>query len=280
MPEIIDVHIHITPPEIIEKQDEYCARDDYFNLLCSNPKNEFVTREDLVNNMSNLGLHKAVIFGFAFADNNLCKKVNDYTIETIEQHPDKFIGFCVVNPTGSNLKAELERCYENGMQGIGEIFPAGQDFDITSKRDMKEICKFAAEVDWPILLHVNEPVGHYYAGKTEISMKEGLKLAQNFPENKFIFAHWGGGLPFFELMPEVEDDLTNVYYDTAASPFLYRDKIFSVVKSIGVIDKILLGSDYPLLSPKLYREKISETELSKDEQEKILYKNAENLLLN
>lgn len=280
MAEIIDVHVHVTPPEIIENEDKYCSRDDYFNLLCSNPKNEFVTGEELADNMSELGLDKAVIFGFAFKDNDLCKKANDYTIEILHRHPNKFIGFGVVNPNAPDLESELERCYKNGMKGIGEIFPAGQNFDITSKEDMKNICNFAAEVDWPILLHVNEPIGHYYEGKTDISVEEGFELAKNFPENKFIFAHWGGGLPFFELMPEVEKSLANVYYDTAASPFLYRDEIFSTARSIGIIDKILFGSDYPLISPGVYKDKLRQTELTMKEQNKILHENAKKLILN
>ncbi len=275
---IIDTHIHVTPPEIIEHENKYCELDDYFNLLCSNPKNEFVTGGELAENMSELGLEKAVIFGFAFKDNDLCKKVNDYVIKTVEQHPDKFIGFCVVNPRGSGLREELERCYNKGLKGVGEIFPAGQDFDITSENDMQDICQFTAGVDWPILLHVNEPIGHYYAGKTDISMEEGFELAQNFSENKFIFAHWGGGLPFFELMPEVEEALANVYYDTAASPFLYKDEIFAVAKSIGIVDKILFGSDYPLISPKTYEDRLKNTELTEREQRKILYENAKKII--
>ena len=38
-----------------------------------------------------------------------------------------------------------------------------------------------------------------------------------------------------------------MYYDTAATP-LYSKNIFKVVR-IGILDKILFGSDYPLISP-------------------------------
>ena len=55
-----------------------------------------------------------------------------------------------------------------------------------------------------------------------------------FPVLRLICAHWGGGLPFYELMPEVADALRNVYYDTAASLFLYRPAIFSAaVAAVG-----------------------------------------------
>jgi len=279
MSEMIDAHIHITPPEIIENERDYCQRDDYFSLLCSNPKNEFITADELADKMGELGLKKAVIFGFAFKDNELCRRVNDYTIESVREYPDDFIGFCVVNPASEGAVEELNRCKNAGLRGIGELFPAGQNFDITSSEDMAEICNFAAEEDWPILVHVNEPVGHDYAGKTEIGIEEGVELAGNFPRNEFIFAHWGGGLPFYELMPEIGDTLANVYYDTAASPFLYDDQIFEVMRALGIIDRVLLGSDYPLISPQVYEERIKATDLEREDIEKILWKNAERLLL-
>ena len=45
-------------------------------------------------------------------------------------------------------------------------------------------------------------------------------------------AHWGGGLPFYALMPEVEDSLSNVYFDSAASPFLYDASVFPTVAGL------------------------------------------------
>jgi uncharacterized protein len=47
----------------------------------------------------------------------------------------------------------------------------------------------------------------------------------------------------------------NVYYDTAASPLLYSADIFRAVVSIVGEDKVLFGSDFPLiLYPKRQKE--------------------------
>ncbi len=278
MPKIIDTHVHVTPPQIIKNEERYCQKDEYFDLLCSNPKNEFVTYDELAKKMEEEIVDRAVIFGFAFEKQELCREVNDYVIAAVNEHPDKFIGFCVVNPGEEGALKELQRCKNNGIQGIGELFPAGQKFDLSSKKDMEPICRFARRSQWPILIHLNEPVGHDYAGKTDITLEEGSDLANNFPENEFIFAHWGGGLPFFELMPELKDSLSNIYYDTAASPFLYKENIYNVMKEINILDKILLATDYPLLSADRYLQEINKTDLDKGEKKMILHKNAENLL--
>ena len=53
-------------------------------------------------------------------------------------------------------------------------------------------------------------------------------------------------------MPEVKKTLANVYFDSAASPFLYSPRIYTqAIETVGS-EKLLFGSDYPLLSPQGY----------------------------
>ena len=66
----------------------------------------------------------------------------------------------------------------------------------------------------------SEPVGHAYAGKGDTFPGELLAMAQRFPNARIVGAHWGGGLPFYAHMPEVREALANVWFDSAASPFL------------------------------------------------------------
>jgi hypothetical protein len=56
----------------------------------------------------------------------------------------------------------------------------------------------------------------------------------------------------YELMPEVRRVLANVYYDTSAAPYLYRRDVYSVAATTAGPEKLLFGSDYPLLSPARY----------------------------
>ncbi|MAV14570.1 MAG: hypothetical protein CL705_01745 [Chloroflexi bacterium] len=51
-------------------------------------------------------------------------------------------------------------------------------------------------------------------------------------------------------MKEVKEISKNVYYDTAASSFLYDPKIFEIAIEIVGSEKIIFGSDFPILSPK------------------------------
>ncbi len=69
-------------------------------------------------------------------------------------------------------------------------------------------------------------------GKGRTPLDRFYELILSFPKLTILLAHWGGGLPFYELMPEVAKAMANVYYDTAASPFLYSTKIYATVSEI------------------------------------------------
>jgi hypothetical protein len=48
-------------------------------------------------------------------------------------------------------------------------------------------------------------------------------------------------------MPEVSRECAQVYYDTSASPYLYRPEIYSLAVRICGPERILFATDYPLL---------------------------------
>ncbi len=100
----------------------------------------------------------------------------------------------------------------------------------------------------------------------------------SYPDRTIVCAHWGGGLPFYELMPEVQKALQNVYFDTAASPFLYQPQIYALGSQLAGADKILFGSDYPLLPQTRLLQEINSATLTEEEKALILSGNAQRIL--
>ncbi len=78
-------------------------------------------------------------------------------------------------------------------------------------------------------------------------------------------------------MTEVAETLQNVYYDTAASFLLYKPEIFPIAASF-LGHKILFGTDYPLMGPKRFLERVRATGLSAENLSNILGENARRLL--
>ncbi len=274
----IDFHVHATPPDIIADWEKIAEKEPYFKLLSESPVNKFATAEDIVTELYNSDVDKAVIFGFAFRDMGLCKYVNDYVADSIEKFSDRLIGYMILSPTSAEIVREIDRCMDMGLKGIGELMPYGQGFDISDPKEMANMCNACTERDLPVIIHTNEAVGHHYSGKTDTTAVNASALAHNYPDLKVVFAHWGGGLLFYELMPEIRKQNKNVYYDTAASPFLYDKKIYKVAKDIGVLDKVLFGSDYPLIPMGRYIKDIADSGLDESEQALVNGKNAKALL--
>jgi predicted TIM-barrel fold metal-dependent hydrolase len=274
----IDFHVHVTPPEISNAAAAIAKREPYFGLLAASPKNKFAAACEVIAELDRAGFDRAVIFGFAFKDLGLCRVVNDYVIAKVREFPYRFCGFAVVPPNHPGAIAEIERCHDAGLCGVGELFPTGQDIHIDDSAETARFAGCCIERNLPVLLHANEPVGHYYPGKTDTTLRQLELFVEHHPRLTVVLAHWGGGLLFYELMKELREKFVNVYYDTAASPFLYTQGIYRTAAALGLQRKILFGSDFPLIPLARYVTEIEAGGITEDEKALLYGGNAAGLL--
>jgi len=246
---VIDSHCHVLPAGFQDRRADLLARDATFATLFRSPKAKIADADLLVAAMDGAGVDRAVVMGIGWVDRRIAEEANDYIIASVQRYPDRLMGFCSVNPAWGDAAAEeISRCAKAGLVGIGELHPDTQGFDLTDRHAMEPIMHMALELALPVLVHGSEPVGHKYSGKGQTTPEVLYRFVENFPKNKIILAHWGGGLPFYGLMPEVAQALENVYFDSAASPFLYDPQVFTTVAALVGADKVMFASDYPLLS--------------------------------
>jgi predicted TIM-barrel fold metal-dependent hydrolase len=242
--------------------------------------------EQLVAELDAAGFDAAVACGWGWTDHALCVEQNDYLIEAVERFPGRIVGFAAVQPAaGEKALAEAERALAAGLGGIGELMPHGQGYrldqladDQAGTRLLAPLAELAVERGVPILTHTSEPVGHLYPGKGDVTVQTVVNLATAFPDLRLICGHWGGGLLFYELMKEVASALTNVYYDTAASPYLYDPRIYRAAMLLAGPEKVLFGSDYPLLKIARCERQVVDAGLPAEEQARVLGLNAARLL--
>ncbi len=276
---ILDFHTHILPPEIIREKESYLRRDATFAALYSSPKSRIATAEQLIASMDEVGIAASVVLSIGWADAEFCKKTNDYLLEKAQKYPGRIVPFCGVNPgAGEQALAELQRCASAGARGVGELHPDYQGFDLAKVDFLRPFMAMVKELGLVILTHASEPVGHQYPGKGSVTPAKLYGLARAFPDVPIVMAHWGGGLPFYWLMPELKAGLNNVYFDSAASPFLYDPAVFEITAGLVGADRILFGSDYPLLSQKRVVEQAMGTSLSEQDRSLLLGGNAARLL--
>jgi len=276
---IIDVHTHIFPREVREHRDRYVAAEPDFALLYRPSGSKLSGVDEIVDTMDAQEIAKSVVFGFPWRDPDTFRMHNDYILEALGRYPERLIGFGCFDPLSPLAERETERCIEAGIQGIGELAHYQSEMGEAALDRLSPVMEILRGRGLPVLVHTHEPIGHLYPGKSDLTLRQIDALVQRFPDNTIILAHWGGGILFFHLLRrEIKDHLKNVYFDTAASPFLYDPTIYRIAADIVGVHKILFGSDYPLIDPKRYLAEMKASGLSGDDIRDICGRNAEKLL--
>lgn len=272
---IIDVHVHIFPKRIRENKATYFSNEPAFKLLYGSEAANMASAEEVLAMMDEQGVDIAVVCGFPWSKLSTCKMNNDYVLDAVARYPDRLKGLGCFSPFTSGFEREVARCVAAGVSGAGELafYRSGIDKDCRDRlAPAMDICR---EHNLPVMIHTNEPVGHKYPGKTPNTLIQIYNLVKQYPENRIILAHWGGGIFFYNLLKkEVKATLKNVWYDTAASPYLYRPDIYRVAVDLAGADRILFGTDYPLLKPERYFKEMDQAGLADEEKAALCGDNA------
>jgi predicted TIM-barrel fold metal-dependent hydrolase len=260
---VVDAHVHLYPPEVgkdpvawARTQGEthwatLCARRRSRKVGDANPGGSpvqlFPTVAELLREMDTAGVEKSVLLGWYWENPATCIWQNRFYAECVRAHPDRLAAFAAIHPGGRIATLEeIRRVRNDGLIGLGELSPHSQDI-AASAPIWREILQLAGEIGLPVNLHVTDPESNRYPGRVETPLSDFVDWAREFPRTKFILAHWGGGLAF---NPDSRA-LTNVYFDSAASPLLYGPEIWRRVTGAVGPNRVLFGSDNPLrLYPK------------------------------
>lgn len=254
-----DVHCHLLPPEL--RRPPSPSWGDAWFAACHANSADFASGRDVVKSLDEARLDRAVVFGWPFADPGLLAEVNDYVAREVSASEGRLVGLAVINPGRPGWEGELARCRSLGLQGVGEVNSDAQGFPLRFEGGLKQSLLTLEEMDWPLLLHASEPVGHQYPGKGLAGPGQLWELLvpalRTAPGIRVCLAHLGGGLPFYAHMPEVLDLCRQLWFDTAALPYLYQPGVLEGVEQLVGPGRICFGSDFPLLLPARYQEHLA-----------------------
>jgi predicted TIM-barrel fold metal-dependent hydrolase len=249
---VIDAHTHAFPADWVSDRGHLLRRDKWFAALYEAPLSRMVDAGGLLRAMDATGVAQAVMCGWPWMDQGLCRDHNDYLAEAAAGSGGRLAWLGIVAPTQPGAEAEVGRCLDLGASGIGELNADAQGFDLRRPEMIAGVTAMLAAAGRPALLHASEPHGHLYPGKGTATPDHMLVFLEANPELPVVLAHWGGGLPFFELMPEIAKITANVAYDTAASAYLYRPQIFRTVLDVVGPKRVMWASDHPVLGMKRF----------------------------
>jgi predicted TIM-barrel fold metal-dependent hydrolase len=274
---IIDFHTHIFPPEVRDKRGEYVERDRTFAEMYADPKAKIATAEDLLASMDGAGVDVSVALGFAWREHELCVRHNDYLLEAAAKSSGRIVPFATVNmgADGEAVAKEVARCVQTGAKGLGELRPQTQDWDLNGELG-KGLAALAMEHSLVLLFHVTEVGGHEHAGKEGLPLGAFYRFAMERMDLPIVGAHFAGGLAF--AMPEAPQVSLTVVADTAARRFLYPESAYRDLIARWGPERLVLGSDFPLISQKVHIEEIRASVAGEREQALVLGGNAARML--
>jgi predicted TIM-barrel fold metal-dependent hydrolase len=228
---IVDVHTHIFPPRFIAERRRLVDLDATFAAMYREPRARMATVEDLLASMDEAGVDVSIASGFWWHDAALAAEHAQYLVEAARASAGRILPFV---PVTSSVPA--------GARGLGEA-------RLHAPGDEARIAEAAAASSLPVLIHCTEEAGHEYPGKHGGLTSGGLwRFLHEHGDVRVIAAHWGGGFPFYALMPEVRALLASgrVIFDTSASHLLYEPRIFRAVSDLAGSEFVAWGSDFPL----------------------------------
>jgi len=273
---IIDSHVHIFPEEIVKERKSFFKDEPSFELLYNNPNSRLADSGDLLDMMDANNIDHAFVLGFPWKNINTARMHNDYLLEVSARHAGRLSCFCCIDTFTGGALQEIERVLSCGAVGIGEIAFYDRGFDEEVVESLAPVMAICREKNAVIILHTNEQIGRPYPGKAPMTIGQIYSLVSRFHKNKLVLSHMGGGLCFSHLMKQSAGvSFENVFYDTAAAPFLYESAVYQLAMASAGPDKFIFGSDFPLINPSRYFDDFAS--LPHDLKESLLYNNAKNI---
>jgi len=173
---------------------------------------------------------------------------NDFIAEYVSKYPGRAVGLASVHPKEPGADKEFDRAVRKlGLKGL-KLSPVYQGFDPWCP-EVWRLYGMAQDFGVPVMFHM----GGMYDPEGTLEWGSPLlldKIGRTFPNLRIIVAHLG--------QPDIEETVMlmrknkNVFTDLSAR-FHRKWQLYNglqVAIEYKVTDRILFGSDFPVMTPK------------------------------
>ena len=241
---VVDFHGHVG------RWDRYRAIDDPARMLHA---------------MDSIGIDIACLFNIFHPDGTTG---NDKTVRFVARHPDRFVGFAYVSPLKPDgMIEELERAFDQlNFRGI-KLYPPYTTWPLNHSQ-WHPVYEFANERKLTIIIHTDAG----YLSQPKLL----ADVAPKYPNANFVAGHSGNTPEPRAQAIAVAQSHPNVYLETCSS-FRTPGVIEQLVNEAGA-DRVLFGSDIPLMDPRIQIGKIITADISDGAKKQVLGLNAIRIL--
>ncbi len=259
---LIDFHTHCFPTKIASRALENLS----FVSGGLTPYTDG-TAEGLLLSMQKEGVDRSVVLNIATNAHQM-HSVNDFAASI---NSEKLVAFGSVHPDAPDAAEEVERIKELGLKGV-KFHPDYQHFFADETR-LFPLYKKISELGLITVFHAGFDFG--FEPPYKCMPKNAVKMLEQF-SSPVVLAHWGG----LSCGDEVISTLCgmNVYFDVSFGyGVMPRSTALKIIEKHGA-DKLLFGTDSPWHTPTMELTMQKTLGLSKEDTDKINYKNALKLL--
>ena len=202
--------------------------------------------EDLVRNMNEAGLDRAVAFplGAPYTDYSESNRV---MAEEVAKYPERIIGFCRINPNvvpEATIKS-LDHCLGTlKLKGI-KLHPEIEFFDPNEEELMDPVYDAARRYGVPIIFHTGM--------SSKASPGVIAELAARHKDVPVILGHMGVS-EYVKLAVAVARQHENIFLETSVVGWM--PLLLEAFRGVGT-SKLLFGSDHPYNPLPMERDKIA-----------------------
>ena len=268
---IIDTHSQLWTKEALETFPDFML-ESYKKMF---GEHLTPTIEDTIKDMDEAGVDKAVIVAVDAETTFGFKTPNELVAEAVKKYPDRLIGFAGVDPRKGKLALdELEYAVkELGMKGL-KFIPHLNELR-TNDPLFYPIYELAQDLGIPVLFHT----GNQFHAGTRLKYCHPIDLddvAVDFPRLKIVAAHFGW--PWVEEAIALALRHENVYLNVAGWAPKHYPEILIKYMNGPLKEKVLFGSDFPLLSRKRIIDELQRLPLKPEVLENLLSNNPKRFL--
>ncbi len=230
---------------------------------------DIVSVEDLIRNLNDGGIRKAVVTSLAFwwgsalldrvpNERERVRQENEWLVSQVARYPDRLVAFCSFNPLKEYALDEVEWCARTPLvKGIKlHIADAGTDlYNPRHIAQLRKVFRAANEHRLPIAAHVATQEMAYGRDQARIYLDSIFTAAPDIAIQMTHLAghgpaHGGDALAFFAAAAQAHDPrMKNVYFDVSSNVWDWTSQadlkeIATRLRQIG-LDHILFATDWP-----------------------------------
>lgn len=225
--------------------------------------------EALLVEMDKLKIDKAIIMPFKPRDYHF-EPENDFIAATVNQHPDRFLGFGRVDPwREKNAEIEVIRIFRQlNLSGLF-LHPWEENFPLTAPI-LRPILDIMKEIRKPVMIS---------GGHVRVSHPRQIQyIASEYPDVTFIATSGGQINICGELLSDAEDMLRacpNVIMETSG---IYRRDFIEQMTAVLGAERVIYGSGAPYYDLAYEMERIKTAKINKEEKKKLFGESIDGVL--